>query len=487
MSRTLADAVADGLHAELLALDEAATEKNAEPFIKYMRDRANGYLEMEYGEDGNNPSEVIVDAFQSDLESDISDATLRKAAQNVLGNEEGDPDLSNVDEAALEEILKDPALFDFRREDQYGRRRDDGSVWSYNIGTVEDQHDGAKHDEELHAILFGGEHRGTRYARGGPDGGVPYSVSYPGLSQVALDYALKELENDEPYISVNDHGRRKEITVEDLEKSFYTTISKYEGDYLVAYYNEDKLKAALADLLNEPAPKLGPENDDVVYKYAGTNDSVGGASARGMYVARLKPKDLRREGATQGICIGREENGHPKALREGRTQVFSIRTEAGKPKFTIELARMAVTEMYPEMEEPWAFRKDDLKEVLGKPALAGLRWGIAEVKGKANRQPGFEAGKDKFTKPDDLRLVTDFLLSLGYSPEAITAASDVKPGVKAMLETGVSPFEAPPRRVRPHRDPRQIAPAENPARSSPLSAAVRKALAATRPMGTFRL
>lgn len=224
-------------------------------------------------------------------------------------------------------------------------------------------------------------------------------------------------------------------------------------------FNEDNVLEALADEFGGvefEKPKVGPAHDDIAYKYSGSNDSVAGASGKGMYVARLHPNakgrtgDLQRESRELGHCIGSEANGHPRALREGLTKVYSIRTESGKRKFTIELQRQ--------------FRDSE-------------HFTIAEVKGKANRLAGFEAGKAEFTKPDDLRLVTDFLLHLGYSPEDIAECRDVAPGVKAMQAQGIDPFAPPPKKVR--------APKQNPAPRLPRSVERLYWEAYEQPMGDF--
>jgi len=425
------------LYEELRELDETVVERDAQPFIDYVRGRMWGYLEMEYGsETGEGVSEGNFDYFQSELES-LSEEDLLEAAATTLDTDADT--LENLE--GIDEVLRDPGNFDLKRhDDEYSRVT--GAVWQMSCGVVEDQTDGVKYDKELKEVL-------------------------DRLTPRSLAYALKDLDQHEPYISISafNYRRMKEETPPDPDKLYdgFTAISSfYESSRIVATYNHENLEAAIAELEPAEVPQVGPEHDDVAYRYSGKNDSVAGASARGMYVARLKPKDLRREGSTQGICIGREENGHPKALREGKTQVFSIRTESGKPKFTIELKKT----LPPAVLD-------------GGPVLGieedGKWWQVAEVKGKANRKPGFEAGKDAFTKPDDLRLVTDFLLSLGYTPDAIRAVTDVRPGVLAMEETGVSPFEPPPRKVRPPR------PTQN-----PLSRAVRDALAKTRPMGTFK-
>lgn len=174
---------------------------------------------------------------------------------------------------------------------------------------------------------------------------------------------------------------------------------------------------------SEPVPR-GPEHDKVVYRYAGTNSTIGGASAKGMYVAELPLDCLRDESKEMGHCIGNKANGHPQLLKAGTTRVFSIRTEAGKTKFTIEY-----------------FIKDGVHPQLGR-VRAGT---VTEVKGNSNRLPGFLPRGHEMKKPDDVRLVVDFLMSyLKQTPEQIEKTNDIRAGVLALKATGVDPFSPPP-------------------------------------------
>lgn len=483
LSKKISEALLNGLHAELLDLDEKGREKRAEPFIQFMKGRATWHLEYETepGQDGYNNT---VDQFQSDLET-CTTQHLVKALREWLDEQRDTENLEidAIDSTKLEEILRDPANWRVYRHSGHGREA--GTVWAWSIGEIHDQCDGTQHDDELEKIVFGGKYeyhswgpRGQAWERGERDravldaleGGGHRVEIYPGLGQEDLDYAVKELENNEPYVYFDvRHGREPKLLLEDLTGSFDYRIRQYQDDSMVAVPNEDTLLPALREALGAEEKKVGPETDDVVYRYSGSHDSVAGPSGKGMYVARLKPQDLRREGAVQGICIGTENLGHPKALREGRTQVFSIRTPVGKPKFTIEMRKDYSSPPHGMLV---AERPSNL------PAIpdTDLVWVIKEVKGKGNRLPGFDSGdSNKPVKQDDVRLVTDFLLHLGYEPRYLKRVSDLAPGVTAMLELNIDPFVPLPRKIR-------TPPKENPARLSPR---VRALLAKTRPMGRF--
>lgn len=207
----------------------------------------------------------------------------------------------------------------------------------------------------------------------------------------------------------------------------------------------DKLRELLAEREKSSEP------DEVVYRYAGTNDTVAGASARGFYVATLRPDQLKAEGAALGLCVGNEKMGYKRKLMAGEIQIFSIRTESGESKFCIE-----------------------------RDVATGR---IAQVKGTANRLPGFEPGAFVLTKPDEVRLVVEFLQEWGYTDAAIAAMNDIGPGVRTMLDNGINPCIPPPKRQRPTLSPeerearRQAAmrrrAAENPGlRPSPATAAM---------------
>lgn len=188
----------------------------------------------------------------------------------------------------------------------------------------------------------------------------------------------------------------------------------------------------------EEEVQRGPDTDAVVYRYAGNNSTIAGASAKGMYVAELAVKHLKDESRELGHCIGNPQHGHPQLLSSGTTRVFSIRTESGRSKFSIE-----------------QFVKDEKHPQHGA-VKAGT---VTEVKGKPNnRLPGFDPGSTDLTKPDEVRLVVEFLMKyLGLSPSEIEATHDIRGGVMAMQAMGQDPFSPPPKKAeRPKRDPRAL-------------------------------
>jgi hypothetical protein len=158
------------------------------------------------------------------------------------------------------------------------------------------------------------------------------------------------------------------------------------------------------------------EPDDVVYRHGGTNNSIGGASGRGFYVAQLRPGQLIPEGMSPpvglGICLGGED--YQRYVREGELTIYGIRAPSGKPKFAISV--------------------DDT--------------GIEQVKGAANRLPGFDPGSGEFKGEagvDEVRAVVEFLMIfLGMKPQdEAFEGPNLEPGILAMRRAGIDPFSPP--------------------------------------------
>jgi putative addiction module killer protein len=360
--------------------DEGGREARIEAFVKYFREQAESNIQYETEGDGK---ESFFDAFQNDL----SGRELRYIVEKVkeLLEEDEYPRLDSVTDEMLSTILEDPDNYDFEiKKDEY--RRSDRAVWSGNLGTLYQEREGTKYDKELEDLL------------------QPLSVE-------DLVAAQKELGNDSPYVSFGSSWRREEINKGYFKSTYSYTIGETEGWRWEALADMTKIMQALDEELGETE---GPVADveDVIYRYAGSNDTVAGASSKGIYVVRLKPSQLGAEGAALGICVGRKDMPYCRRLKAGEIDLYSIRTESGKQKFTIEIDKVSNT--------------------------------IAQVKGKANRVPGFASGDTtNFAKPDEVRLATEFLLHLGFTPARIKSAYDMNAGVTAMEEAGQDPFSPP--------------------------------------------
>lgn len=388
ISRPLAEALFSGLVQELQDLDEKGFERRSEAFLAYWRGTPKWDEEDQTKGDG---VESIEDMFTNDIGDNLDEYVTH--AMEML---EGDPILDIINEDLLREVLEDPEVYKFTVTQDGGSYHDSG-LWHYDLGTVQNQGNGAKYNDTLRAALAS-------------------------MTDSDIEKAVALLADEEPYYLRFGSQYRKTA----VDRDFFDSDSEYyfeSSARVVADINFDVLIETLKEKLTESGGLL-PEGtpDDVVYRYAGTNATVGGASARGMYVIALRPDQLRAEGAALGICVGRTDMGYRESLKKGQIKLYSIRTEAGKPKFTIEVDSRTQS--------------------------------IDQVKGKANRLPGFEPGKPTLSKPDEVRLVVEFLLSLGYTPDDIRAANDIRGGVRALEATGVDPFVPPPVRRRELQAPR---------------------------------
>lgn len=233
----------------------------------------------------------------------------------------------------------------------------------------------------------------------------------------------------------NGLGDKYDFDVNDLDR-YVTKRLTQQAHALESAMNS--LAQLAVDKHTETAPlPRGPDHDTIVYRFAGNNQSIAGASAKGMYVAELSLEHLKDESNELGHCIGNKKHGHPQLKEDGTTSVFSIRTESGRSKFTIE-------QFIEDGEHP---QQGNLK--------AGT---VSEVKGKGNRLPGFDPGSSELTKPDEVKLVTDFLINyLHMTPAQIESSPDIRGGVRAMKAMGLDPYSPPPpKAARPKRDPRAL-------------------------------
>lgn len=233
------------------------------------------------------------------------------------------------------------------------------------------------------------------------------------LTDLASSKRPRHFDIDDVYEALDSKSLRP--VAHDLENTIYIQAESQVDRYSVSSQDEH-------------SSLRGPDHDVIVYRFDGTNNSIAGASARGMYVAKLASENLRDESSKLGHCIGNPTHGHPQLLKQGFTEVFSIRTSSGATKFSIE-----------------RFIKDGDHPQQGR-VLAGT---VSEVKGYSNRLPGFAHASEDMTKPDEVRYVVDFLVNhLGLTPAQILNTHDIAAGVLAMQAQGIDPFKPPVVRKR---------------------------------------
>jgi hypothetical protein len=148
----------------------------------------------------------------------------------------------------------------------------------------------------------------------------------------------------------------------------------------------------------------------------------------GFYVQDLLPAELPAEGKAMGMCVGRPDMGYGAAVRAGECKILSLRRPSGKPLFTIEL------------------------DTNGPPTT------IEQIKGKANRKPGFDlmrhespseltAGSveqqkarldelmQKFKK-DEVQRVLEYVVSIGIDPTSVDDLGPALNMIAYMAEDG---------------------------------------------------
>jgi hypothetical protein len=154
---------------------------------------------------------------------------------------------------------------------------------------------------------------------------------------------------------------------------------------------------------------------------------------------KLRPSDLRLEGAIMRHCVGDVGMGYVKALREGEVQIWSLRDRRNKPHFTLEV------------DGSFDDRTDDDPLLLTlTPAFYRGR-AIKQIKGKANRLPGL-AGKQssEITKPDEVIIWAHVLEDLDVDIHQVDDLNSqyVAPLARNAREESCSGFDLPYRPLR---------------------------------------
>lgn len=393
INHALAQALTDEFYEELIDANDAVIERRAKPLIDYIKGDIEGRREYAATEEA---AESFLDWFQSERLN--NDSTLLNYARRLLSEnrrtyaeheqtlEEAGYEIEDV----LAEVLADPALY-----------RLEVDVSPYGALESWEENDG---EADFSARWDSGFREAVAHLR----------------SEADLDRVEEELKRDDIYLS---RYSKRNVTVADLQSEKYMQVSYSLSVTYTLSFDEAAIEEAFLQKLNEMDLGDGDESgdgeqveDNVVYRFCGTNDCIGGASARNMYVVSLQPKQLRAEGSALILCVGNPAMPYGRDLRAGRIEIFSIRTESGRPKFTID-----------------------------RDVASGE---IGQIKGKLNRLPGYEPHKYNLSKPDEVRLVVEFLVSLGLSADDIRGIPDIAPGVQAMIDAGNDPFSPPPTRRR---------------------------------------
>lgn len=111
---------------------------------------------------------------------------------------------------------------------------------------------------------------------------------------------------------------------------------------------------------------------------------------------KLEPKDLPSEGTSMRHCVGSKGMKYLQAVQNGEIEIWSLRSKDNKPRFTLE-----VDESF--------YRADNLSRLGHSPAGPDefRARAIKQVKGKANRLPGYADayGRSKVVRfPEEVQL-----------------------------------------------------------------------------------
>lgn len=105
---------------------------------------------------------------------------------------------------------------------------------------------------------------------------------------------------------------------------------------------------------------------------------------------KLLPRDLRDEGTTMRHCVGRMDMGYVTAVRNGEIEIWSLRSNANKPRFTLEVGNQFNA-------------ADRIAGQHGHPSSVRAE-AIHQLKGKANRLAGYNDKKSANEHPENVQM-----------------------------------------------------------------------------------
>lgn len=218
-----------------------------------------------------------------------------------------------------------------------------------------------------------------------------------GMEDPEIEEAIKQINREiNLHLDQNDLKKRS-LEIDDIARHYYDATTDWEKI-------EESVKNAMEG--TEPTGKIQELSKDdpekIVYRFKD-----------GAYVYDVPPAELPHEGSRMGHCVGQPGMGYGRAVHRGEIKIFSIRTEVGRPKFTIEA----------EMGD----------------AKRGRVVRIKQFKGKANRLPGWDLNKigQGKLKKDEVEKAVEWIEHIGLDPEEV---SDLRPGYSALTEGKTNPI-----------------------------------------------
>lgn len=149
----------------------------------------------------------------------------------------------------------------------------------------------------------------------------------------------------------------------------------------------------------------------------------------GSFIYNVLAEEMPWEGKKLRHCVGNKGMGYIQKVKAGKNEIYSLRTAQNKPVLTIQY---------------------DLQDKA-----------IHQIKGKANRLPGYAAMRiegAEVIKPDEVKKIVEFIQSIGLDPWTDLTVKDYAPYPipdlhPALVETMGEPW-APPAATLPAVDAR---------------------------------
>lgn len=369
--------------AEYEALEEALKEKLDE-LCDALKDEVEKGIQGEEQDiiDGNNPdlvgnySEAYFEPWLQDHASDVLEAARK---ENRIGDLIEALEESGVSELSLEEFFLRMDLYSIEAESHshYGR-----GIYSVSEDNYENEHDWSDmlhwSDAAKNLDEFCEKH-------------------YDDLEWSVYEYAYKRIDR-RTYFSLQT----------DKDNTEFRRVSYSLSFSIVVNFDVDAVIEGLNTEFEGFGAEQEPEEEIEQDAFYTLPPQMGG-----FVVKKLSAKELPEESKQLGICVGKPQYGYTDAVKQGKIDIWSVRTPSGRSKFTIEAAK-----------------KD------------GEVTGIVQVKGKANRLPGFTPGErdPSNVKADEVKMLEKFFTDINIDPWTI---SDLKPGMQAVY----GPKKNPPKMV----------------------------------------
>ncbi len=184
---------------------------------------------------------------------------------------------------------------------------------------------------------------------------------------------------------------------------------------------------------NDPPPIVLSVSQALMREWGITRGSMYEEAPWTLY--SLRPHELRQEGFVMRHCVGKQGMGYVRSVAAGEVAIWSLRDRRGKPRFTLEADLAQVGEG--GLGSPWGAL--DIPGFENAPYIEQPN-AIEQLKGKANRLPGFAGVGGAFSFPEEVIFWARVLTLLGVeaepgaSEDPLTKISDLRPGLQALAQ-----------------------------------------------------